>query len=338
LSEQWTNLINVIRAPIHRTILSISDHAAAHPWAYVVSVIAISLILVVTGLFTNFSIDVDEDTLWTPLNSRPLEHSSWISDDSGFNKDPRKFTALVHRSGKTVLGLEGIRRAFDAINIIRNTENYDELCSKVDHVDFNGDQTCPLLGVTSFWNDTESLYESSVSTDKEAIDAVSSQTFPNGSPVDIKAIMGNAIRGDDDILISVDSYFLTIQLPEEYASAEFEKKALDDLLDLRDAWAAEAGNDFVLSIFADRSFSDEFTRGIVNDIPLVPIVFVIMSVFTCCVFWRKDSVFSRTLLGLGAVCTVFLAIMTGYGIMFCAGVPFTSMTQILPFIMFGKYI
>ena len=42
---------------------------------------------------------------------------------------------------------------------------------------------------------------------------------------------------------------------------------------------------------------------------------------------------SRSAVFLGAI--LALAIMTGYGLSFMIGVPFTSMTQILPFIMFG---
>lgn len=60
-----------------------------------------------------------------------------------------------------------------------------------------------------------------------------------------------------------------------------------------------------------------------------------MSIFTCTIFFRRDWIFSRTLLGLGAVASVLLAIFTGYGVLFICGVPFTSITQILPFIMFG---
>lgn len=336
LSQKWTNVINGIRAPINSVILAISDHAARHPWAYVVFVVTISVLFLVTGIFTNFSIDVDEDTLWTPRNSRPLSHGEWINDKSGFPGQPRTFLALIHRKGENVLGIEGVQRAFDAIDVIRETDNYDKLCLLSDHEDFNGEKTCPLYAVSNFWNDTEVVFDSSITTDEEAIIAVSNKFYPNGAPVDINAIMGKSVRGDDGVLISAESYTIVIALPDDDDSADLEEKALDDLFDLQDAWAAEPGNDFVLQVFADRSFSDEFTRAIINDIPLVPIVFVIMSIFTCIVFWRRDWVQSRSLLGFGAVVTVFLAIMSGYGILFICGVPFTSMTQILPFIMFGK--
>ena len=70
------------------------------------------------------------------------------------------------------------------------------------------------------------------------------------------------------------------------------------------------------------------TRAIVNDVPLVPLVFVIMSVFCVVVFFRRDRLYSRSMLGFCGVLGVLLSLFTGYGLMFIAGVPLTSMTQV----------
>jgi Niemann-Pick C1 protein len=248
---------------------------------------------------------------------------------------------LIHRSGGNVLGQEGVERCFDALETLRSTEGYEQLCKGTGHTDFNSIETCLVYGATNVWNDTRAFFEANVSSDEEAIMSLSSPVFPNGAPVDAGSIFGKVIRGEDGVLESAESFSFVVQLPgqdvKEDLAKEVEERALETLLNLHDMWLNEEGNDFVLQVFAERSFSDEFTRAIVNDIPLVPIVFVIMGVFTCLVFFRRDWVYSRTMLGLGAVVTVLLAIMTGYGIMFMAGVPFTSMTQILPFIMFGMF-
>mmetsp|Transcript_2100 Transcript_2100/g.5182 ORF Transcript_2100/g.5182 Transcript_2100/m.5182 type:complete len:105 (+) Transcript_2100:1283-1597(+) len=60
-----------------------------------------------------------------------------------------------------------------------------------------------------------------------------------------------------------------------------------------------------------------------------------MSVFTSLFFARGHPIYSRSLLGFSAVVSVLLSIMSGFGLMFCCGVPFTSMSQLLPFVMFG---
>lgn len=68
---------------------------------------------------------------------------------------------------------------------------------------------------------------------------------------------------------------------------------------------------------------------------MIPLVFVIMSLYTCGIFFKRRSVDSRALLGFCGVISVLLSLMTGYGLMFIIGVPMSSMTQILPFIIFG---
>jgi hypothetical protein len=78
---------------------------------------------------------------------------------------------------------------------------------------------------------------------------------------------------------------------------------------------------------------DRFTRAIEKDIPLLPIVFVVMSVFTCIIFAKRDKVQSRSLLEFGGVVSVLLSILTGFGLMWVCGVPFTSMTPLIPFIV-----
>jgi len=261
--------------------LWITGQAATHPWTYVVAVITISLVLVVTGLFTNFNVDVDEDTLWTPRNSRPLSHGKWIDDVSGFKAAPRYFQALIHRNGDNVLGMDGVRRSFEVLDVIRTSKGYDELCLQADHVNFQGVPTCPVYSITNFWNDTQVVFESGISTDDEAIVAMSADAYPNGAPVEVGLIMGRAIVGDDGILVSAESFVISVALPDENDAEDVEKVALDALLDVQDAWFADEGNDFVLQVFATRSFSDEFTRAIVNDIPLVPIVFVSDSAQVC---------------------------------------------------------
>jgi Niemann-Pick C1 protein len=60
-----------------------------------------------------------------------------------------------------------------------------------------------------------------------------------------------------------------------------------------------------------------------------------MTIFTSLVFFKRHKVHSRSLLGVGAVTSVLLSMVSSYGFMFLCGVPFTSVTQLLPFVMFG---
>ena len=111
---------------------------------------------------------------------------------------------------------------------------------------------------------------------------------------------------------------------------DFEDLALDRMLALQAKWDADGGNpnNFRVEIISERSFEDEFTRSVTEDLPLLPIVFLLMSVLCIIIFSRRDAVLSRSWLGFGAVVTVLLAIMASFGLLFAIGVPFTSLTPV----------
>ena len=88
--------------------------------------------------------------------------------------------------------------------------------------------------------------------------------------------------------------------------------------------------------YLHRSFGQEFFRSLLTDIPLIPVAFGLMSVFAAAIFARRgDCVQSQALLGFGLVAGVLCAILSGFGICFIIGIPFTSLTTILPFIIVG---
>jgi Niemann-Pick C1 protein len=231
-----------------------------------------------------------------------------------------------------LLGQESIGRTFEALDAFRSTAGYEELCA------LHESEQCTIKSVTQFWNNSYDIFTAQISSDEEAILAMSASTFPDGTPVDHKAIIGKPEFDADGVLTSGELLSTTIDLPsaEDGDPAEsFEDKALDVVLGLQSQWDNEEGNIFSLEVTVERSFADEFTRAITNDLPLVPAVFVTMAIFTCIVFFKRDWVKSRSLLGFGAVVGVLLSLLSGFGLMFLIGVPFTSMTQILPFVLFG---
>lgn len=334
LSAKWTRFINKIERKITALLRVITRHAATNPKSYVAGVILISVGFLVIGLFTNFSVDVNDDTLWTPAGSKPVVHMQWIEDN--MPPTPRNFLLMVHTEGKTnAVTLEGATRIFEALDVVRGTPKYAEVCRASTHTEIGSNvSTCDIAGITSFWNDTTSVFESSVNSDDDLLEALSASRYPDGRPVDLEGIVGYPELDQDGMLVSGQSFVVVIRLPATTEAEDFESNAIDRILDLQDAWDAEEIA-YHVEFITERSFDDEFGRAIVNDIPLVPLVFTVMSIFTCLIFAKWDKVQSRALLGFGAVMTVLFAIMCGYGLLFTIGVPFTSMTQILPFIMFG---
>lgn len=288
----------------------------------------------VIGLFTGFELVTEEGLLWTPTGSYPSVHDKWIDEKSGFPIDPRNMALVFHANGANdILTKENGMKIFQVIDAITSLPDYDAVCAR----DASG--TCPRSGVIKFWNYSSTIYESSVATDEDYIEQISVLAYSvDGTPVSVDDILGNSQRDPTSgLLTSAQSYILSISFPEDadgdkILSEEFETKALDVVFDFQEQWKNEA---FKVETFAERSFGDEFERAIVNDIPLVPIVFVLMGIFTCIIFFKRDKVQSRSLLGFMSVVSIFLSIMAGYGLMFVCGIPFTSMTQILPFVFFG---
>jgi Niemann-Pick C1 protein len=333
-SARWTGAINTIHGPIMKGLLWTSGTAARNPRKTVAGVTFLSFFLLIVGFLTNFSVDVDEDVLWTPENARPVKQGAWIST-AGYPEENRDMLLFFHANTENVLGQAQTRKVFTALDTVRNLPGYRALCAQSSYVDpRTGQRTCEISGATAFWNDTAALFESQVDNDNDAIQQLSAPVYPDGTPVSDNDIFGKPLRNEvSRTLESAQAYVLVIGLPDTEETEDFELEALDAILDLRNnIWN---GNEFNVEVTTQRSFSDEFTRGIVRDIPLVPTVFIIMSIFTCIVFAKRDKVRSRSLLGLSATICVLLSIMSGYGLLFIAGVPFTSMTQILPFIIFG---
>lgn len=273
--------------------------------------------------------ETDENKLWAPQDSKSVVHLRWIEAESGFKEQTRHFNLMFHENGENLLGDRvryNIDRVFDAVDVVRGLPDYHEICG----------EGCTLSGIVNFWNQSRDIMRSQVQSNDDAVEALSAEVFPNSMPVPASTIFGMAERdSSSNLLTKVQSFLVRIDFPKTAEAETFEGKALDAILDLRSTWSKEDDNKIRVEVIAERSFADEFTRAIVDDIPLVPLVFLIMSVFTCTVFFKWDKVRSRSLLGFSAVVSVLLSIMTGYGFMFICGVPFSSATQILPFIVFG---
>jgi Niemann-Pick C1 protein len=338
-SKAWTNALVKIRKPIAKVVCAMADAAAAHPKMTVAIGIVLAFELAIIGVLTNFYLEVDGDVLWTPTPSRVLSHGDYMKDVAGFPAPPRFSLLAVHADGANVLENpeEGMRRVFAFLDTVTSTPGYEDVCNEatVTMKDENGDDTCGITSITKYYSYSLTSFNEEVTNGASILSQISQPLYPDGTPAQVKAILGSPVFDTSNQLTSAKTFLMTINFPETDTAFEFEEEMLDRVLALQEEWVNEAGNSYRLEIFAERSFDDEFSRAIVADIPLVPLIFVVMSMFTGLVFFRRNWIHSRVILGVGAVCSVFLSIMVGYGIMFIIGVPFTSMTQIVPFIMFG---
>jgi hypothetical protein len=251
-------LVTGIHQPILTALHAVTSKAASNPKRTIGAVVLLSLLLFILGLFTNFNVDVDDDTVWTPTGARPVQHGKWIDNESGFPAETRDFFLIFHSDGDNVLGQDEVIRVFQALDAVRGLEGYDAMCADSHYVNDVGTNTCEMSGITAFWNDTASIFDEQVQSDNDAILALSSENYPDNTPVAVKSIMGFPERDSDGTLTSALSYSFKIDFPDTDKAEKLESKALDIIIDLNDAWKAEeSGTTFRVEISADRSFEDE---------------------------------------------------------------------------------
>jgi len=241
VSTVWTNTLISIRTPVLRVILTVSGSAARNPKTYVTSTILFSIAVLAIGIFTNFNVEVNSDTIWTPTPSRVLSHGKWLKEDSDFPKPSHWLTLFVHADSKNILGNEGIKRVFTAIDTVRNIPNYDKICDQASlsmtKLDGNNTKsTCYISSPTRFWNFDVNEFNKDMENEKETIQRLSMMDYPDGIPVDLNSVFGKNERGSDDdgnenILTSVQLYDVIIALPPLDDFAEFEKIILEKMLD-----------------------------------------------------------------------------------------------------------
>jgi hypothetical protein len=212
-SAKWTEMVKTIHRPLLKGMQSVTSKAAYNPRRTILAVVVLSALLFVGGLFTNFEVATDDDTVWTPAGARPVSHGKWIDNET--------------------------------------------VCANSTYTSRSGESTCEITGVTNFWNDTVSIYAEQVQSDNEAIETLSAEYYPDGTPVAELNIMGYPVRDSSGLLTSAQMFTVIISLPESDASEKFESKALDIILDIRKAWKAEVGNSFKVEVAAERSFEDE---------------------------------------------------------------------------------
>ena len=276
-----------------------------------------------------------------------------IPDVVGGGDDNVFLLVLVHAQGENVVTKEGIERTFEAINRARSVSGYHEYCAAHGDapcpfdgilkfaclaydipIDDNATKVCGIAGVTGFWFHNTTVFEKYVETDQDVRETLSIDIFPGEEgEFDVINFIGHPEYETSDgtqVLVKAKSYAtgMTLPNPSSDMAHSLEKDMLDELLELQDEWDADSNNLYRVEVMASVSFSEEFTRGIVGDLILTPFAGLLMVCFATLVFFRPDWLHSRTMLGMGAVGCVMLSLLSGYGLLFLIGVPFTNLTLV----------
>ena len=348
IQKQWSSLMDVVRAVINGAVLLLSHHAASHPIRYIVGTVVVSLAILGIGLGTNFDMSTKVDVGLTPFHSVINEQKQWILRDSGFPSRPHSVRVFIHKQGASVVSRAGVLRAFEVIQRVRDTDGYLQLCEdsrESNEVGYSG--LCHIRGVPLFWNNTREIFEESVTSDVDVLLAISAKSYPDTSNVEPLEIMGHMETHRDDTIVAAESFLMEIVIPrpqqQEVSSENVDDKEmplaiLETLLDLQQEWIElnsngnttadenDANDNFRLEVyFTDHSLEAETLRAVMQDLPLIAVVFVIMALFTMAIFsvshkpGGDKKCKQRIMLGLGAVCAVLFSMATSYGLLFIIG-------------------
>ena len=87
--------------------------------------------------------------------------------------------------------------------------------------------------------------------------------------------------------------------------------------------------------FHGNSLDDELSELTGSDVILVVGSFALLITLCHVVLFSMDPVHSKTVLGLGGTIVVAISVLAAYGLCIYAGIMFSTLTQILPFILLG---
>jgi Patched family len=308
--------------------LAITNHAALYPYSYLVGLTVLSFLLLGTGFATNFDMSVAADESYTAKNSVLNERKEWVATTSGFPPPPLSLRALIHANGESVLTQEGIERAFQVVETVKNTPSYDILCNSKHHYTQEAAKTsggygsqCHVRGITLLWNNSLSTMREDVESDVNIWKAVAAENYPDGGEIDAREILGRPSHHDNRIT-GAESLLMEVMIPGFHTQSP---RALQDtlsrMLDLRQQWSADSSSGYRLEVFTNKGLESETTRAVMMDTPLIAIVFVIMTIYTCIIFSSNNSgrALCRILFGFGAVISVVLSLATSYGLLYIIG-------------------
>jgi len=131
-----TSFIERLHHAIISGLVAISVCAAKNPMRTIAFVPTLSFALIIIGFMTNFNLDLGTLNTFAPFDALSVEHDQWINDPAtGWNIGRPPFVIMLHNQGEQVIGKNELLWTFEAINIVRNTPGYDDICSLSDYVD-----------------------------------------------------------------------------------------------------------------------------------------------------------------------------------------------------------
>jgi len=280
--------------------------------------------------FTQFDNESGSRALWVDQHSQQMKNlesvENLFSNPVGSEGGGERLIVTA-KYGGNILDYDTFLDVWRVVDDVRTLEfkgddgaqeSYPFVCHR------GGNGNCIIDGVPRYFA-TRPL------TQEDILRAVNQPQFADGMPTYAEDSLGGIQKDSNGQIVGASAVRVIFYA---WWSDGFRQAWMDHFVEnFKTKQKYERVNVFLQS---ENSFDDELNRTVSADIPLFASAFVLMSTF-CAVFIGKPCSWtaSRRLLGVSDVFLVLVACVGGFGSTLFLGVPFTVLTQILPFILVG---
>ena len=298
--------------------------------------------------FANMHSESAIDKLWVPENSVAKKNFDYISETYDTPETGVSTIVAGLQETENVLTKSYFDIFWEVDKVIRTMNvtfegsvyRYEDVCMMSET--YSG---CANFGALNFWSNSRAAYESSVSNDADLLRDLRIGEYPLDG---VKVVYGFQTLGKAEYDAS------TGEITEARAikgiwnlkpcdadettcpSDQFQK----EYIKVMEVHAKSKESEAQVTFQAGISLGEALNEAIAADLPLVGASYLIMVVFCCFSLGeglRKGAAGRRSSMSLGggAVFTVFMSTIAGYGISAGCGVWFTSLHSLLPLLLVG---
>ena len=324
---------------VKRALLAWTKHVVCkHPRKVVAASVAVALILAVGILRIDVRTKTDE--LWVPQNSQIMHNRAVFRKT--FGAEPVFALAMLHGKSKSenILTYRHIETLYEIDQGVMKIgegkpSSYKAVCYK------DGAQNCVNDSALSLWCSRDHFYREVMSADdpQEALMRIVNErkVTCGGRDARPEALYGSLRRDPASGNVTFANALQLSYLVENSAErTSFEKLFKSYMIDVGKKIGKRDACCTVWYVYFG-AFDEEINRSIVGDIPLVAASFLLIIIGMIVTQYRRRSSNEPdfAMLSFWGAVGVFLSVAMGYGIVIGAGVPFTSLAQIGPFIFLG---
>mmetsp|Transcript_1727 Transcript_1727/g.7525 ORF Transcript_1727/g.7525 Transcript_1727/m.7525 type:complete len:898 (-) Transcript_1727:418-3111(-) len=305
--------------------------------------LTIFLILLLTGLlgvgWLRLDVEEREDRLFTSQDSEAQDDRDFVDDNFGASV---RFVTMFYTGDSSVNFLDSRAAILDMFDFYEDVELNDvvdngdlrDLCI----ISESGE--CAKESVLAFWqyNRTTFLEDDDWVVTMSQVDQ--EDPFALSGQLEVDNVMGTFERDETGNLTSVRAFRFEWTIEENLVTdgrEESDPEAEDfeeDFHDYTKDFDESVDNAAMTSLTTWR-YDQVISETFANDGQLTAIAYVILTIYACIVMSSRSKLYSRSVLGLAAVFTVGCSVVSGFGLCFAIGIPFSLVVNSVIFVMLG---